>query len=900
VLLRAELSALQGRPDEAVRLLRREALVRPGDSRLWAALALMTAELSGVAAGLAVLDEGQAAAGDCADVRLGRAALYAREPGRVRPIEPLGTHIETWPENEQLRLLSGLVEVYDGLGDGANVVRTLTRIVARQSTNRAIWLKLHERAPEGDPAAAKARAALVKLEGESGPSVLVCDARTAPAPEAGAMAARVEGAFGANPNRADACLALARLKRLTGDELAATALTARALLLEPTKFEAAEALAEQLARAGAADRLSALLGRLAADPRWAGEPFRRAIGHVLRALPAPAATGVLNASRPLVEREPGGPAWVAESAIGLNLPEVPALLDAAVNRPGATTDDWLRKALVVSKANAAAGPEVLREAKAKLNPTAYADLVAVFADSAAGSTFVPEAATPAEKRALARARLAVKLSCGLQAEAGKVLETYLAEKDVAPTDADWARRNLAMIFSVGGTPDDRIRAMALLKGVTTEAATTDELRATVNSLAALARYLEGPDRRAVLRKAQAALEVICKASTAPADLYALAQLYRAGGDRPNSRRVLMLLLKRGPADPSYPFYLTAALEELLEDGDLERAETFAKELRANRANDFKSLSALARFECLAGHPDKALTVAEDYARLADSSAGDYLARSALVAELLDELSRLPNVRGTPAARPITDTAVERFSALVPTRPEAIVGVAGALAADGRADEALQRIDRLGRYLPARLRASAGLAVVRGGPVTDAQAETVRKWIEACRQDDPDAVTVILNEAEFLARRGRTAEAAATFESVLQKEPKNVVALNNLAWLLAADPGTAERALDLVARATREGGLTGELLDTRARVQITLRQYQKAEQDLGEAISHEPTALRWFHVALLRMSRTPADPTEAAKAFAEARRRGLDARGIHPADLPMYRVLEQATAKKTAQ
>ena len=105
-----------------------------------------------------------------------------------------------------------------------------------------------------------------------------------------------------------------------------------------------------------------------------------------------------------------------------------------------------------------------------------------------------------------------------------------------------------------------------------------------------------------------------------------------------------------------------------------------------------------------------------------------------------------------------------------------------------------------------------------------------------------------------------------------------------------------QALDLVARATREGGLTGELLDTRARVQITLKQFAAAERDLGEALSHEPTALRWFHVAVLRMSQSPPVPTEAAEAFAKAKRRGLDASSIHPADLAIYRGLEQTAGK----
>ena len=150
----------------------------------------------------------------------------------------------------------------------------------------------------------------------------------------------------------------------------------------------------------------------------------------------------------------------------------------------------------------------------------------------------------------------------------------------------------------------------------------------------------------------------------------------------------------------------------------------------------------------------------------------------------------------------------------------------------------------------------------------------------------------LNWAEFCALKNDAAGAVAAYETVLKADPRNVVALNNLAWTLAADAKTATRALDLIARAVREIGLTGELLDTRARVRITRKEFDKAEKDLSEAQAQDRTALRLFHVALLMTERTPANPKEAAKAFAEARTKGLDAKLIHPADLPTFRVLDK--------
>jgi tetratricopeptide (TPR) repeat protein len=897
VMLIAEMKLTQWRTAEAVQYLRKEAARRPGDTRLWSMYASATTDLSGTAAGLAVVDEAQAACGDSAELRLARAKLYSREPGHVRPLTQLTELIDTWPEAEQLRLFSGMVEIYDHIGDQAGVVKMLRALASRRPTDVNVWIKLHERSLRtGDTkTATHARASLVKLENAMGTSVLLCDAATATTPaEATKVIDQMTGVLGSNPTRSDVCLALGRLFKISGNDTESAKMTERAFILEPTRYDATRAWLQHLCATGDDTRSQQLVNRLGTDPRWAGDPFKRVVGAVVPTVQTPGATKLLAWCRPYIERDPGGLGWLAETASAGHVFDPVPLLVEVTRRPSANVDDWLRLALCRK-------PEDLNGARSKVSPAAFFSAAAILVETQAGHDYVPEMANLTEKRMFTQSRLAVKLSRLKPTEATQVLEAYLSEKDLPKADAAWCRRNLAMLYAVGGTPEDRKRAMELLTSVDDgRNMSTEELRVTASVLTTLARYVEGADRITVLSRAAVSLNEAYKATNSLTDLFNLAQLYRSAGNRHECRKCLQVLLEsemkdRPPNDktPRNIYYLMAALEELVENQEFKAAESFATLLLNDHPGEFRAMAAVARFQCKAGKPNEALALAEKYAQNADPSAGDHLTRSGRVAELLDELARLPNVRGTPVGRAMTDAAADRYAALVPSRAEAIVGVVGVLAADGRVDAAFAKLDQYGPYLPSRVRANAGLAIVRAASVSDAMAKKVVDWIDGCLAEEPDAPALLMSRAELFAIRQQFAEATADYEKVLAMEPRNVVALNNLAWILAADTRTAERALDLVAKATREVGLTGDLLDTRARVRITLKQFIEAERDLNDAIRLDSTPLRWFHLAVSRLGQSPPKDDDAAKAFREAKRRGLDQKGVHPADRATYDRLEAA-------
>jgi tetratricopeptide (TPR) repeat protein len=335
---------------------------------------------------------------------------------------------------------------------------------------------------------------------------------------------------------------------------------------------------------------------------------------------------------------------------------------------------------------------------------------------------------------------------------------------------------------------------------------------------------------------------------------------------------------------------------MTETADQELAEKCAAYLIANHRADYRVVQAVSRFECRMNRPGNALAHAVVYSRTTNDTPGDLQLRSARSAELLDELARRPGVQGTPVGRKMTDAAVEKYEGLFVTRPEAIVATVGLLSADGRADAGFAKIEKYATQLPNRVKLLAGLAILRTGGATEPQFKKVGEWLAAARQEEPGSAAVLCNAGEFHLLKRDLGEAEKAYAAVLAADDQNVIALSNMGWVLAANPDAADRALKMIDQAVRAVGLTGELLDTRARVKIARKEYDSARRDLDGAMKQDQTPLRLFHLALAEHLLGGEAAADAGKHFREAKEKGLKAVTVHPSDRDVFAEMEKKYAK----
>ena len=419
--------------------------------------------------------------------------------------------------------------------------------------------------------------------------------------------------------------------------------------------------------------------------------------------------------------------------------------------------------------------------------------------------------------AVLRAVTAYRIRTGRTAEARPLLERIAASAD---GDAEWARRTLALILS-GGIDYRDFRRAAELVGLRIDAngvllPDADAGRAeSAEARRAKARVLATQPQRQFRARAIQLLEEL--QSSDPDDQYVLASLYTQDGDDARAGEILkhiaslqdralppaylsqyvQLLLRTGTADPAAP-----DREKLDEAGrQLARLEQMEKD-RGKERGAFGTVDLRARLLEARGEGSQALDMLRDFVKRPGGQPHDALL-------LMGSYGRQKHFKDA-------FDFCEKEDLWKKCPPELVGGVCEAL-----------------------------LRQMRDG---DEQRDRVQKWLEKAIADNPKSAVLKMHLADLYDLRGAYPEAEATYRQVLEMEPGNVVALNNLAWLLAKQTGQGKQALTYIQAAVAGMGRRADLLDTRGEAELAVGDTQAAVADFTDATADAPSAARLFHLA----------------------------------------------------
>jgi predicted Zn-dependent protease len=882
-VLRTELLADQGKAGEARRLAEAQRDRDPRQPGPWLVL-IRLAERDGKAeALLPLIDQAERQAGRHIDWHLARARLWARAggPAAVAQLGKLEADLAGFPGGEGDRLLRGLGEAFLAAGDTAAAERVWRQLAGRRPDDLEVRYRLFALALQagredqaqsllegvrtaegpGGPVAAYARAALYTRQARSGNPRALGLARQALAeaaalrpswPRVAVLEAELYELEGQKPK----ALEKYQTARSQGEASHEVARKVLQLLQEEGRYAEAQevlhGLPESALAAGGFGRVSAELSlRSAQDSRdpGAAETRRQA----------------LQAARKSVgdgSNRPGDYLWLGQMALlAGDATDAEAAFRRARDLSPEAPEVWVALVAFLGRTDARRADAELEAARVKLprdrQPAVLAPCYELLGrlSEAEAQYLALAAAGPGD--ALALRNLAdFYLRTGDRAKAEQSLRQLLAPgANPPPETAVWARRSLAVTLASRGDLPRFREAQTLLDA----SAARGEPTADDQFARALVLATQPDQRGEAIRVLK---QLAGPASSMPAQRFLLAQLYEAEGEWELARREMYALLL---AHERNPVYLAHYARSLLRRGEAAEAEPWVDRLAEVLGPRFEVLELKARVLKGKGRPDEAAGVLRAYATSKD-------AQPPRAARLLDELGF-----------PEDAERVYRDHLAAGKDPQGPLWLAAYLARHDRLPEALDLCERARTTCPAELVARASVSALRTGRADRDQVQRVERWLTEVAGQRPDSVALLALLADLRVYAGRHDEAAALYRRILARSPKDPVALNNLAFLLAVKDGRTGEALGLINQAIDAAGAHPELLDTRAVIQVRANRADLALADLNQAVALAPSAAKYFHLAQARLLAN--ERSGAREAYQKAVESGLTVIGLNPLEQP---------------
>lgn len=443
----------------------------------------------------------------------------------------------------------------------------------------------------------------------------------------------------------------------------------------------------------------------------------------------------------------------------------------------------------------------------------------------------------------------VKLELGKVPEAAQILQRAI---DRAP-GSPWARLGLAVIQRMRGQLDaSRTDLKKIVKEQPRWALAHFQLGQTL--------WFAG-EREAALR----AFDIAEQVSSSPVvTRLRVAQFFMLSGalDQAIARAKGAL----GSQVAREAHYVLAQAYQAKELPDLAQREL--ESAAAESPQDLGAALRLARLHLTRGRPEAALAEFDRAARIAPSSIEPLVGRTQAYVAL-----RQPS----DAVR-----AAEEVVKRQGDTADAYLFLGAIHERLGQADEAAKAFEQALQRQPNHLAAARALAAlyVRTKRMAEAQ-----RLLEDMANSNPQTVVPLLDLGQFYQSAGDLPAAEGAYRKVLARDGNNAVALNNLAYLLGADPGKLDEAIELAERAYRAAPGSPAVGDTLGWILYQKGALDRAETLMTQAVKAAPDhAELHYHLGMvyLKQGKTADARRELEQALqtpnfpsAEAAVRALD-------------------------
>jgi tetratricopeptide (TPR) repeat protein len=893
-ILRAEILAARGQPGEAARLLGKAREAHPDLLAAWLAEAAGQTPRDA----LATLDKARRRFGDRGDLLALSAERWASlGGGDARPaLDRLASDATRLPGADRGRALRAVSEALRRLGDDAAADRLSDRLAAELPDDTEVQHLAFEAALRRDDLQAMRRAVenLRRVEGPEGTfwrlneaRTLIAAARRTPGSPLSNIRVLLSALASRRPNWPPVALVQGELEEAAGDRDAAILAYRRALESGARDAAVVWRLSALLFQSGRYEEADQTLRRLPKDPAPPPPLYQFAAEVALRSDDAGRAVGLARDAVPERSADYRDHLWLGHvlDAAGRS-DEAERALRRAVALKEDVPATWV--ALVRHLVSAGRADEAEAEArKAGLRVTGeHAPLMLARCQEALGHT---DLAAAAYRKAVAakpddpetlRSAATFYLNSDQPSAAVPCLRKLAALDAKSPEDARWASAAIANLLVERGQIAELPQAAPAPAPARSDDSSEPAIDRAASARRAEAVELATRGGRSGRRRAVELLRTLVdQPNPAPGDRFLLARLLEVDGDWPAARQVMRDLLETHGDEPTYLAYFARGL---VQHGEAGQAGVWVERLERLQPRAFRTLAVSALMLKAQG---KASDASERLTAYARENPGE----ARRVAGLLEELGAVG------AAEQIYRREIAR-----PDRPRGRLELALFLGRQGRIDEALDLCEAARKRCSPEDIAAACVAVLTASATNSdgRQARRVDGWFAGWLRDRPNSPRLTFCLATLRCVQGRYQEAESLYRGIVGRDEATGLVLNNLAYLLALAGGRADEAAEFIDRAVALGGESPLLLDTRAVVALRRGKSRRAIDDLENAITSAPTALRYFHLAQAYLAEN--DERSARAAWKEARTRGLKPDGIFPFERQDYERLAAALSEKVGQ